>query len=109
VHRTLNALLGWLDRLQAGTAPVQLGPFVRRYGDETVQHEVQRLERLVATGSQEAWDATPLLRGMNPGTPAVSAGQSPVALVPHCAATTQSIQRRGSALIQAHTHTSVGG
>jgi hypothetical protein len=64
VHRTLNALLRWLDRLQAGTAPAQLGHFVQRYGDETVRHEVQRLERLVATGSQEAWDATPLLRGM---------------------------------------------
>ena len=64
VHRTLNALLRWLDRLQAGTAPAQLGHFVQRYGDEAVQHEVQRLERLVATGGQEAWDATPLLRGM---------------------------------------------
>ena len=64
MHRTLNALLRWLDRLQAGTAPVQLGPFVQRYGDETMQHEVQQLEHLVATGSQEAWDATPLLCGM---------------------------------------------
>jgi hypothetical protein len=64
VHRTLNALLRWLDRLEAGTAPTQLGHFVQRYGDEAVQHEAQRLERLVATGGQEAWDATPLLRGM---------------------------------------------
>ena len=55
VHRTLNALLRWLDRLQAGTAPAQLGHFVQRYGDKTVRHEVQRLERLVATSSQEAW------------------------------------------------------
>ena len=53
VHRTLNALLRWLDRLQAGTAPAQLGHFVQRYGDEAVQHEVQRLERLVATGGQK--------------------------------------------------------
>ena len=65
VHRTLNALLRWLDQLQAGMAPVQLGHFVQRYGDETVRHEVQRLERLVATGSQEAWDARPLLHGMS--------------------------------------------
>ena len=64
VHRTLNALLRWLDRLEAGTAPAQLGHFVQRYGDEAVRHEVQQLERLVATGRQEAWDATPLLRGM---------------------------------------------
>ena len=64
VHRTLNALLRWLDRLEAGTAPAQLGHFVQRYGDEAVRHEAQRLERLVATGHQEAWDATPLLRGM---------------------------------------------
>jgi hypothetical protein len=63
-HRTLNALLRWLDRLEAGSAPAQLGPFVQRYGDEAVQHEVQRLERLVATGRQEAWDPAPLLRGM---------------------------------------------
>ena len=63
-HRTLNALLRWLDRLEAGTASAQLGPFVQRYGDEAVQHEAQRLERLVATGRQEAWDAAPLLRGM---------------------------------------------
>jgi von Willebrand factor type A domain len=64
VHRTLNTLLRWLDRLEAGTAPAQLGPFVQRYGDEALRHEAQRLERLVATGSQEAWDATPLLHGM---------------------------------------------
>jgi hypothetical protein len=64
VHRTLNALLRWLDRLQAGTAPAQLGHFVQHYGDEALRHEAQRLERLVATGSQEAWDATLLLRGM---------------------------------------------
>ena len=64
VHRTLNALLRWLDRLEAGTAPAQLGHFVQRYGDEALRHEAQRLERLVATGSQEAWDATPLLHGM---------------------------------------------
>jgi hypothetical protein len=64
VHRTLNALLRWLDRLEAGTAPTQLGHFVQRYGDEAVRHEAQRLERLVATASQEAWDAAPLLRGM---------------------------------------------
>jgi len=64
VHRTLNALLRWLDQLEAGTAPAQLGHFVQRYGDITTQHEAQRLERLVATGRQEAWDATPLLRGM---------------------------------------------
>jgi oxygen tolerance protein BatD len=64
VHRTLNALLRWLDRLEAGMAPAQLGHFVQRYGDEAVQHEAQRLERLVATGRQEAWDAAPLLRGM---------------------------------------------
>ena len=63
-HRILNALLRWLDRLEAGTAPAQLGPFVQRYDDEAVQHEAQRLERLVATGRQEAWDAAPLLRGM---------------------------------------------
>jgi hypothetical protein len=63
-HRTLNALLRWLDRLEAGTAPAQLGHFVQRYGDEAVRHEAQRLERLVATGRQEAWDAVPLLRGM---------------------------------------------
>jgi len=63
-HRTLNALLRWLDRLEAGMAPAQLGHFVQRYGDEAVQHEAQRLERLVATGRQEAWDAAPLLRGM---------------------------------------------
>jgi hypothetical protein len=64
VHRALNALLRWLDRLEAGTAPAQLWPFVQRYGDEAVQHEAQRLERLVATGRHEAWDAAPLLRGM---------------------------------------------
>lgn len=64
VHCTLNALLRWLDRLEAGMAPAQLGHFVQRYGDETARHEVQRLQRLVATGSQEVWDATPLLRGM---------------------------------------------
>jgi len=64
VHRTLNALLRWLDRLEAGTAPAQLEPFVQRYGDEAVRHEAQRLERLVATGRQEAWDAAPLLGGM---------------------------------------------
>jgi hypothetical protein len=29
-----------------------------------VQHEAQRLERLVATGRQEAWDAALLLCGM---------------------------------------------
>jgi hypothetical protein len=63
-HRTLNALLRWLDRLEAGTAPAQLGHFVQRYGDEALRHEAQRLERLVATGSQEAWDATPLLHGI---------------------------------------------
>jgi hypothetical protein len=28
--RTLNTLLRWLDRLQAGTDPAQLGPFVQR-------------------------------------------------------------------------------
>jgi BatD DUF11 like domain len=64
VHRTLHALLRWLDRLEGGTAPAQLGYFVQRYGDEAVQHKAQRLERLVATGRQEAWDATSLLRGM---------------------------------------------
>jgi hypothetical protein len=63
-HRTLNALLRWLDRLEADTAPAQLEPFVQRYGDEAVRHEAQRLERLVATGHQEDWDAAPLLRGM---------------------------------------------
>jgi hypothetical protein len=63
-HRTLNALLRWLDRLEAGTTPAQLGYFVQRYGDEAVQHEAQRLERLVATGCQAAWDAAPFLRGM---------------------------------------------
>jgi hypothetical protein len=63
-HRTLNALLRWLDRLEAGTAPAQLESFVQRYGDEAVRHEAQRLERLVTTGRQEAWDAAPLLRGM---------------------------------------------
>jgi hypothetical protein len=65
VRRTLNSLLRWLDRLEAGTPPAQLGRFVQRYGDEAVWHEAQRLERLVATGSQEAWDAAPLLRGMS--------------------------------------------
>jgi hypothetical protein len=64
VHRTLNALLRWLDQLEAGMAPAQLEHFVQRYGDEAVRHEAQQLERLVATGHQEAWDATPLLRGM---------------------------------------------
>jgi hypothetical protein len=64
VHGTLNALLRWLDRLEAGTAPAQLEHFVQRYGDEAVRHEAQQLERLVATGRQEAWDAAPLLRGM---------------------------------------------
>jgi hypothetical protein len=64
VHRTLNALLRWLDRLEAGTAPAQLGPFVQRYGDEALWHEAQQLERLVATGPQGAWNAGPLLRGM---------------------------------------------
>jgi hypothetical protein len=64
VHRTLNALLRWLDRLEADTAPAQLGHFVQRYGDEAAWHEVQRLECLVATGSQEAWNAALLLRGM---------------------------------------------
>ena len=64
VHRTLNALLRWLDRLEVGTTPTQLGHFVQRYGDEAVRHEAQRLERLVVTGRQEAWDAAPLLRGM---------------------------------------------
>ena len=64
VQHTLNALLRWLDRLEAGTTPAQLGHFVQRYGDEAVQHEAQRLERLVATGLQEAWDAAPLLRGI---------------------------------------------
>jgi hypothetical protein len=63
-HRTLNALLRWLDRLEAGTTPAQLGHFVQRYGDEAVRHEAQQLERLMATGRQEAWDAAPLLRGM---------------------------------------------
>jgi len=64
VHRTLNTLLRWLDRLEAGTAPAQLGHFAQRYGDEAVWHEAQQLERLVATGRQEVWDAAPLLRGM---------------------------------------------
>jgi hypothetical protein len=64
VQRTLNAMLRWLDRLEAGMAPAQLEPFVQRYGDEATRHEVQRLERLVATGRQEAWDATLLLRGI---------------------------------------------
>jgi hypothetical protein len=45
-------------------APAQLEHFVQRYGDEAVRHKAQQLERLVATGRQEAWDATPLLRGM---------------------------------------------
>jgi hypothetical protein len=63
-HRTFNALLRWLDRLEAGTAPAQLGHFVQRYGDAAMRHEAQRLERLVATERQEAWDAVPLLRGM---------------------------------------------
>jgi hypothetical protein len=57
-------MLRWLDRLEAGTAPARLEPFLQRYGDEAIRHEAQRLERLVATGRQEAWDATPLLRGM---------------------------------------------
>jgi oxygen tolerance protein BatD len=64
VPHTLNAVLRWLDRLEAGTAPAQLGHFVQRYGDEAVRHEAQQLERLVATGRQEAWDAAPLVRGM---------------------------------------------
>jgi hypothetical protein len=64
VRRTLNAMLRWLDRLEDGMAPAQLGHFVQRYGDESVRHEAQRLERLVATGSQEAWNTAPLLRGM---------------------------------------------
>jgi hypothetical protein len=64
VQRALNALLRWLDRLETGTVPAQLEPFVQRYGDESLRHEAQRLERLVTTGHQEAWDAVPLLRGL---------------------------------------------
>jgi hypothetical protein len=64
VHRTLNALLRWLDRMEAGTAPAQLEHFVQRYGDEAVRHKAQQLQRLVATGYQEAWNAAPLLHGI---------------------------------------------